>query len=147
MTQSTIQFPDKLKGYSCPCCNQFVKVYTRSFNSNMLLALIFLYRNRDKGFIHLENSMIESGYKRSGDASYLRWYGFIEGMKYNREDGSKRNGMYKITNKGILACQLKITFQSKFLIYNNNLEGFEGLEVNLSQCLDKKFNFNELMLA
>jgi hypothetical protein len=145
--QQSIQFPDKLKGYSCPCCSQFVKVYTRSFNSNMLFALLHLYKNQDKGFIHLENSMIEAGHKRSGDASYLRWYGFIEGMKAKREDGSKRNGMYKITGRGILACELKITFQSKFLIFNNRLEGFEGLEVNLSQCLDKKFNYSNLMLA
>lgn len=136
---------DKDKGYYCSCCKMFVKRYTRSFNANMALALIVLYRNKDKGFVHLENLMTEKGYKRSGDAAYLRHYRLIEPLKEDREDGSARNGKYKITGAGIMFCEAKTTVQSKFLIFNNQCEGFAGNEITITEALGKRFNYSELM--
>lgn len=136
---------DKREGYTCSCCGQFVKLYARSINSNMGIALICLYKNRDKGFVHLENLMSEQGYKRCGDASYLRHYQLIESLNEERKDGSKRNGMYKITGRGIMFCEKKLTVQKKFLIFNNKLEGFEGEEVNIEDVLGEKFDYSKLM--
>lgn len=136
---------DRRVGYDCPRCHQFVKLYSRTFNSNMACALLVLYRNRDKGFVHLENLMSEQGYKRCGDASYLRHYQLIEALNEERKDGSKRNGMYKITGRGIMFCEKKLKVQKKFLIYNNQLEGFEGEEVGIEEVLGEKFNYSKLM--
>lgn len=136
---------DKREGYICPHCTQYVKLYSRSFNSNMACALIALYKHREKGFVHLENLMREQGYKRCGDASYLRHYQLIEALDEERKDGSKRNGMYKITGRGIMFCEKKLTVQKKFLIYNNKLEGFEGEEVGILEVLGEKFNYSKLM--
>lgn len=136
---------DKREGYTCNCCGQFVKLYARSINSNMGLALLILYRNKEKGFVHLENLMSEQGYKRCGDASYLRHYQLIEALNEERKDGSKRNGMYKITGRGIMFCEKKLKVQKKFLIYNNQLEGFEGEEVGIEEVLGEKFNYSKLM--
>lgn len=111
----------------------------------MGLALLVLYKHRDKGFVHLENLMREQGYKRCGDASYLRHYQLIEALDEERKDGSKRNGMYKITGRGIMFCEKKLKVQKKFLIYNNQLEGFEGEEVNIEDVLGEKFNYAKLM--
>ena len=146
MTQQTsLIFPDRSKGYNCPCCNQFVKEYCRTFNSNMAIALLFLYRNAYRGYIHLENEMIEQGHKRCGDASYLRHYGLIEPLTGKREDGSKRNGYYKITGRGMLFCELKTTVQENFLIFNNSLEGFKGKEITIIDALGTKFDYQNLM--
>lgn len=145
MTQTALTFPDRNKGYICPCCNQFVKTYTRSFNSNMAVALLFLYRKRDKGFIHLENSMKEDGYKRCGDSSYLRHYGLIEPLLNQRVDGSSRNGYYKITGRGILFAENKDTAPKTFSIFNNTIQGFSSEVINIIQALGNKFKYSELM--
>lgn len=139
-------FPlDKNKGYTCECCGQFVKVYTRSFNSNMSLALLCLYQHKEKGFVHLEKLLSDNGYQRCGDASYLRHYGLIEPFIGERKDKSKRNGHYKITGRGMLFCENKLTVKKNFLIFNNKIKGFEGDEITIHQALGNKFNYAELM--
>jgi len=143
--QNTLPFPDKYKGYICPCCGLFCKVYRRVINSNMGLALLVLYRNREKGFVHLETLLSESGYKRCGDASYLRWYKLIEPLKEKRSDGSQRNGKYKITGFGILFAEGKATVKANFDIFNNNFEGFSGEDVTIHQVLGRKFDYSALM--
>ncbi len=141
-------FPlDKRKGYKCECCDQWVQLYSRHFNSNMAIALIFLYRHREKGFIHLENTMIAAGYKRCGDASYLVHYSLIESMQENRSDGSKRNGHYKITGRGIMFCELSLKVQERFLMFNNKCKGFEGEEIDIIKALGTKFSYEKLMSA
>jgi len=146
MKQTTI-FDGALnqKGYTCECCGSYVKMYVRKFNSNMAFALLFLYRNQHKGFIHLENEMIAAGHQRCGDASYLRHYGFITAFEGERKDGSKRNGNYRITSFGIMFCEGKIKAAAKFKIQNNKFEGFEGEEIAIQQALGEKFNYSELM--
>lgn len=141
--QTNITFPDREKGFTCPCCSQYVRLYKRSFNSNMGLALTFLYKSN--GFVHLEDEMAKNGYKRCGDASYLVWYGFVEKLPLKREDNSKRNGYYKITGRGIMFMEGKITAKEKFLMYNNKCEGFDGKDITIQEALGTKFSFQKLM--
>ena len=139
-------FPlDRRKGYKCECCNQYIKLYSRHFNCNMALALIFLYKHQNKGFIHLENSMVAEGFQRCGDASYMLHYNLIANMPEKRKDGSKRNGHYQITGFGILFVEGYTKVYEKFLICNNKFEGFEGKEIDIIEALGKKFNYTELM--
>lgn len=145
LPQADITFPNADKGYNCPCCGSYCKRYYRKFNSNMAVALIFLHQRRKMGFIHLENTMIEAGLKRCGDASYLRHYGLIEPMDKERPDGSKRNGYYRITGRGILFAEDKMVVQQTFIIYNNKFDGFEGCAVGIKDVLGDKFNYNEMM--
>lgn len=141
-------FPlDKRKGYKCECCGQFVKIYCRTFNANMSIALLFLYRHREQGFIHLENLMAKAGYKRCGDFSYLRHYYLIEPLSEKRADTSNRNGMYRITGRGIMFCEKALKVQENFLMYNNKCQGFEGEEVDIVKTLGKKFDYQKLMEA
>lgn len=144
MDQLTMEFPNKDSGYTCPSCGLYVRAYTRKFNSNMAIALLTLYRNKVAGYVHLENYMIEHGYKRCGDASYLRFYGLIERMEGKRIDDSKRNGFYRLTGRGIMFCEGSLTVQEKFTIFNNSFEGFSGEEVGIKKVLGNKFNYQEL---
>lgn len=145
---NTPMIPDKIKdkGYYCRDCGSFVKRYTRTFNSNMALALICLYKNKGSGFVHLEKLLAINGYQRCGDASYLRHYGLIEAMDKEREDGSKRNGFYQITDKGIAFVKGGVYVQQNFLIFHNRCEGFRGAHITIREALGKKFNYNELMV-
>lgn len=132
-------------GYPCPHCHRLIKRYTRKLNSNMALAMIALYKYSKGEFVHLEKFLSKHGYQRCGDASYLVYYGFLEKRKGVRADGSERNGMYKLTGRGLLFVENKITASKKFKIMYNMFEGFEGDQITIQQALGAKFNFNELM--
>lgn len=137
--------PDYDKGFVCEHCGGFCKRYTRSFNANMAMALILLYKSGMKEFVKVEDFLIKKGHKRCGDFSYLIHYEFLEKQKGDRKDGSPRNGFYKITDRGIKFVELKLTAPEKFMILNNKLEGFVGDNVNIKQVLKTKFDYNELM--
>ena len=136
---------DAIKGYHCECCGSYIKEYHRSLNSNMALALIVLYNSGIQDYVHLENLLMERGYKRCGDFSYLSHYRFIERLSEKRSDGSSRNGMYKITSLGLMFSEGKITAKSKFIMRQNKLQGFEGNDIYIQQALGKKFNYDELI--
>lgn len=133
------------KGFKCPHCGAFCKRYTRSFNSNMALALLLLYKFNIRGFVKVEDFLIQQGRKRCGDFSYLVHYGFLEKQVKKRKDGSNRNGFYKITGRGIMFCEQKIMAHEKFMILNNKFEGFKGKEITIKEALGKKFNYDEMM--
>jgi hypothetical protein len=133
------------EGYICKCCGGLVKRYTRSMNANMCRALILLYKNREKGFVHVEKLLQENNYKRCGDYTYLRWYKLIEPLLENRPDGSSRNGYYRITGLGILFAENKSTVQEKFLMFQNECQGFKGADINIVQALGVKFDYLALM--
>lgn len=138
-------FMDYDNGFYCKCCGSYNKRYRRKFNSNMAVALIALYKNIGGVYVHLESFLAGKGLKRCGDASYLRFYRFLDKKAEKREDGSNRNGFYKITGLGCLFVEGKVTATETFLILHNRLEGFEGKEITIQDALGNKFNYNELM--
>jgi len=143
--QVQMSFPDKDRGYNCPCCGQLVKRYYRKLNSNMALTLLLLYRSGLKGYVHIENFMQQRGHKRSGDFPYLVHWRFLEKMPGERQDGSSRTGFYKITGLGIMFAEGKLYAREKIMISNNRFEGFDGGDISIQTALTNKFNYDELM--
>lgn len=136
---------DYQKGFKCVHCGSFVKEYCRSFNANMCLALIMMYKQKMNTFIKVEDELIKGGYKRCGDFSYCRFYGFIEPLKEKRADGSARNGYYRLTAIGRLFVEGKVLAFEKFKILHNTFTGFEGKEIDIRTALGIKFNYDDLM--
>lgn len=131
-------------GYTCQCCGQFVKRYSRKLNSSMALTLIEILKSGKREFFHVENFLKQIGRPElRADYHKLRFWGFLEKQIGERLDGSPRNGFYKITGRGIAFAENKITAPKKALILNNELHGFEGEDVTISQCT--RFNYSELM--
>jgi hypothetical protein len=143
--QSSITFPNADEGYRCPCCNSFIKSYRRKLNCNMALCLVALVKHKINGFVKVEEFLLNHGYQRCGDFSYLVHWKFLEKMKVKREDGSNRNGFYKITSLGIMFVEGKITAKEKIIIRQNKFEGYDGGEVTIKQALETKFNYEQLM--
>ena len=100
LEQTTMTFPDADKGYLCPCCGQLCKRYYRKLNCNMAMTMVALVRKKKFGFVPVEEFLRVNGYPRSGDFPYLVHYGMLEKMEGKRADGSKKNGFYKLTDKG-----------------------------------------------
>lgn len=145
MTEENKELLDPDKGFNCPHCGSFCKRYRRKMNANMAMVMVVLYRKKKFGFIKIEEFMRMSGYTRSGDFPYLTHWGMLEKMEGKREDGSKHHGFYKLTDKGRDFVMRKITAQQTMIIYNGNVEGFEGAEITIEDALGKKFNYREIM--
>lgn len=139
---------DKDKGYNCPACTLYVKRYKRSFNANMAAALLAFHKHSGGRFVHLEDFLAQHGHggaNRCGDAAKLVLFGLLEKMPGARKDGSKRNGYYRITDKGHQFATGNITVPSHFFMFNNRLDGFTGEPVTIGEALREKFNYRELM--
>ena len=70
---------------------------------------------------------------------------FLEKKKEDREDGSNRNGYYKITSFGLMFCENKMKARQSVLIFNNKFEGYSGNEISIQDALTQRFSYNELM--
>ena len=139
------------KGTECPCCGQFVKIYRRKLNSAMACALVYLYkrenREADEGWIHVENYLKSQNIPASirGDFPKLRYWGLIEQFEGQREDGSTRVGLYRITEKGELFVEGQLAVNKYILLYNQKLLGRDGDATTIQDALGDKFNYEELM--
>lgn len=132
-------------GYPCPHCHRLIKRYRRSINSNMALTLIHLFKAEKRDWVHVEKFLQENGHPRSGDFHKLVHWGLLDRLEEDRADGSSRNGYYRLNGKAIMFVEKKLSVKKTALILNGVFEGFEGKEVIITECLDEKFNYNELM--
>lgn len=145
MQEQTIS-EEKIKGYKCPCCEQFVKVYCRKINSSMARVLMLIYNSGKRDFFHVENWLKEIGKPElRADFHKLRFWSLLEKKIEDREDGSNRNGYYKLTGRGIMFAENKVTAAKNVYIFNNKVLGFNGESVNIIQALGDKFSYDELM--
>jgi hypothetical protein len=65
-------------------------------------------------------------------------------MPGEREDGSARNGYYKITKKGYDFIR-GARVPSHTFIYNGNQRGFTESTITINQALKSSFSYDELM--
>jgi predicted transcriptional regulator len=96
------------KGVSCPCCNQFVKLYKRKLNSGMAMALIHIYKQGN--WINVKDYMRKNSLPNNHDWTLLRYWGLIE-ESTKTEEGKKTNGVWRITQKGVKFIEKKINVQ------------------------------------
>lgn len=138
------------KGQVCPCCKQFAKVYKRPMTSSMAYGLILLARvdrDEDDGWVHIENYFKSLSIPSSirGDITKLVNWGLLERFEGEREDGSNRVGLYRVTYKGVQFVRSEIEVYSHIIIYSNMFQGFSGEPIKIKEALGKKFNYDELM--
>lgn len=135
------------KGARCPCCGQNVKLYKRKLTSAMAYALILIKKSGHKGFFHVENYLKDQDCPSSirGDFAKLSLFGLIERHVGKREDGSNRNGHFRITDAGMDFVSGKMSVKSHVHIYNNIVMGFSDTTITIREALGKKFDYQELM--
>lgn len=132
-------------GYDCPHCHRLIKRYRRCLNSNMALTLIHLYKSGKRDWVHVEKFLQENNHPRSGDFHKLVLWGLLDKMEGDREDGSPRNGYYRLNGKSLMFVEGKLSVPKTAKILNGTFEGFEQPHVYIQQCLGEKFNYSELM--
>lgn len=132
------------KGVTCPCCEQFVKLYKRKLNSGMALTLIRIYRH-SQGWVPVKEFLRQNKWHNGHDWTLLRFWGLLEEKQHAK--GENSSGYWRITAKGISFVLNHITVPKRMLMYNQSCYGFEGGETSISEALGNKFNYQELMAA
>jgi len=132
------------EGTFCACCDQFVKLYKRTIHSTMARQLIAIYRESgDKTpWLHIPTILPTS---RGGDVAKLRFWGLVEPMLAERDDGSSRVGYLRITEYGKRFVRSEAAVRKYALVYNQSCIGLEGEAVSIFDCLGVKFNYDDLM--
>jgi len=144
-------------GLFCPCCDQFVKVYRRKITSAMTRALIELYKATTNAYkllkqatgsdwVHMPTLLASKRLQRSDEAKLVYWE-LIEPFTGTREDGSSRNGHYRITPKGIAFVSGSLPVPKYAYVSNSKVIRFSDEKVGIEACLGDKFNYRELMGA
>lgn len=139
---------NKSTGCICPCCNQILKVYKRALNSVMSRCLIRLYwlDNNDKNYHHVKKIVEGISDTGTNDFSKLKHYSLIEEMPKDLSNTKTRtSGFWKITEKGRLYVENKISVESHIYLCNASLLGFSTTQTNIIESIGKKFNYQELM--
>lgn len=142
------------KGFTCPCCTRFAKVYKRSLTAAMCVGLIKIYKATVNvpaaQWIHLEDffkSFPDLPSSIRGDVPKLRFWNLIERKPGEKEDGNPCNGYYRITHAGMNFVELRGTVPSHARIYDNKLLNFpeDAKWINISEALRNKFDYLKLM--
>lgn len=135
-------------GATCPCCERFGKVYTRSINRSIAQSLKWMYIfSKDHG-VGVWADMREDAPQQSIRANeYTKLLSWRLAEKMSVEPGSsqKNTGMYRITQKGIDFVEGSVMVPKNVFIYNNEVLGVSEELIDFQSCLDEYFDYQELM--
>jgi hypothetical protein len=127
-------------GASCPCCTQFAKVYRRKIHATMARELILVYRHAGLGVFDLPPLV-----PNSGDLPKTRFWGLLARVDGVREDGSRRVGLWRVTDAGQQFVLMRLAVPKYARIYDGRCLGLVGAPVTIRDCLGSRFNYDELM--
>lgn len=150
-------------GTHCPVCTQYAKRYRRPLTSAMAYALVLVAKELlsrstrpglnsfEREWLHVENFLknypgIPSSIR--GDFAKLQHWGLVAPAWGLREDGSKRNGYYKVTPGGYDFVHGRFAIPSHVTLYNNKRQGHSspgGKPISIKDALGKQFNYREIM--
>lgn len=134
------------EGRTCDLCGQFAKRYDRQIHSTMARWLIGLFRlsgGDTKQYVH--GTKVAGGYWGTNDFSKLKWWGLVEQMPGESDNGGRTNSMWRITEAGCKFVLGETTVPKFASVYNNTLESFSGPQVSIHDTLHDKFDYKALM--
>lgn len=145
------------QGATCPCCNQFVKLYKRKFNKSMAYVLL-LMESHFMGdvveeWLHVPSyiaEMVSDNPRRAaavrGDWAKLKFWGLIEEKPDVRADGSPRVGYWKLTPLGRQFARRHVKVPSHVYIYNGEpLQRTVEEMITIDDALGTEFSYDEIM--
>lgn len=132
-------FAQAQDGVGCPCCGQFVRIYARKLNRNMMLFLVSLARKPGQWVCFRDCEFT------SRDYPYLSFWGLAI-TRVDAGDGTKKSsGFWKITQKGLDFLAGRLSVPSHVHIYNNAIVGWSDTPTTASRAYGDGFDYSELM--
>ena len=131
------------KGVECPCCERFVKVYTKSLNSSVASVLIAMYKNGSE-WVHVNEEIRP---RSGGQFSIAKDWGLIEQKEKEGEDIEKKrvSGYWRLTVKGRQFVRDEILIPKYIRTLNGEILEFSSDLISIRDSLGKHFNYSEMM--
>jgi len=127
----------------CPCCNRFAKVYKRHLHATVASQLIRLYNlGGASQYIHTSNLVVGSG---TGDFVKAKYWDLIKPNPAQPTEGKKTNGSWKLTEKGIAFVNNQEKISQYVLIWQDVKLAETGEQMDITEILQDKFSYRELM--
>lgn len=136
---------------TCPCCQQYTKVYKRKLYSTPTIYLMALYKlmQVEDRYYHLNEVMSSiknwKTYNLVSDVGKAELFGLVKRKGNDFMSDKKSTGYWKLTRTGIAFVRGEITIPKYAIVYNGEVYGYEGEQVDVGQCLGDKFSYSELM--
>ena len=129
------------EGATCPCCDQYAKIYRFPLNGAMARGLIAMYRTGALDWVNVPDLGLPGGHLLK-----LRFWGIIEKPpELRRNDGSTRVGIWRVTQQGEDWIRHRVTVLSHARIFDNRCLGLVGDPITIRDALGTKFHYDELM--
>jgi len=139
------------EGCFCKACYQRCQEYPRKITSSMAYGILLVYKKTlEDGatWIHIEeffkkNTDISSSIR--GDMSKFKFWGLMEKKPGKRDDGSKRNGYWRITDAGKAFVEHRLRVPKTAFVYNDEVRKLSDERVSIKDAFKNRFNYNELI--
>lgn len=137
---------EREEGTHCAACGQFCKIYPRQIHSTIARALIEAARSFRFEYFH-GNDIRRVVPNMRGDFWKCAAWGLIEPKPSTekQDNGLVKTGMWKMTEKGMRFVNRQIKIPRVVFVYDTNILGFSEDQVDVVDCLKKKFDYDELM--
>lgn len=140
----------EIRAQHCPLCEQTVRVYKRKLHAQMARALVLIYRffeTHPDEWLDINNYLLKVGvHSGKSNVALLRHWGLIERRAGEKDDGNPNCGRYRITDKGRLFVQSRLTVPKYIRLYNNRLlEMDERQTTDIHSALGDDFYYSELV--
>lgn len=143
-----IDFMEQLKkGWQgdCPHCGRFAKLYYRQIHVSVALQLIQLYKlGGEKEYIHVSR-LIAKGVSGPADFTKAKHWSLIEEKADDIPDGKKSSGFWRLTSIGVEFVKGGLKVKKIIHVYDARVIDATGPLVSIQDCLQNKFNYQELM--
>jgi len=139
------------KGSTCPCCDQFVKRYSRPLNATMARSLLWLVKTAGPDCAWIDvGATAPAWLLRTKELATTRHWELIEERPREQDPevvrGRKRtSGFWRPTSKGVAFARNELRVPSHVVLYNNQVEGWSKDEIGITDALGEHFNYAELM--
>ncbi len=144
LAEAKTWFFDRLDdGAQCPTCERSATVYRRRITSDMVRALLAMYRSARLNWCYLP--AIEHEWNGRQEAMLAYWGLIEQATKDNRETGAPTRGWWRVTDQGRDYLRGNLSVRQTALVYNGKVRGFDGPLVTVTDAANKTFDLASLL--
>lgn len=129
-------------GVSCPCCDQYARLYRRKLNATMAYALIWMCR-QDNGWIDMPKRAPRIVIATNQLGTLALWE-VIE-QRANTDLARKHSGFWRPTERGRAFANNTLQLPTHVYLYNNKVQAWSETRGTIVDALGKQFSYRELM--
>lgn len=135
-------------GVKCPCCGQLAREYRRALGSSSAAVIVLLHGIPSTGYVDLPAVLAERAPRLAGAGGYAtlgKWWALLEQARGDRDDGSSRNGLWRLTELGRRWAAGAGTVPRYARLFDGELLGLEGPPVTVHEALGTRFDYRDLL--